>query len=90
MKRIRQSRWAWWVLGIKEGHKVLDGPHSTEQDADEKGFIIFKEIPFEKYYLRTIDRRSAGSALRHKLLMNEEDYNFSMANFYKPPITREQ
>lgn len=63
----------YWVTGRVDGKLTLLGPYDTEEDADEQGFKGFKNSPYSIHPLRTRNKASATSALKHELFNESED-----------------
>ncbi len=68
----------WWVTGVIEGRMRLLGPYDSEDEADDLGFKAFKNSPYEKHMLNTIDRAEASSRLKHILFERSGDLAESM------------
>lgn len=78
---MKLNHWRWWVVGVKMGKKWLLGGYFTEEEADEKAWDFFQELPYSKHYLNTVNRVAAGQKLRHIALEDGEDFEDISSQF---------
>jgi hypothetical protein len=77
------NHWRWYVVGSKAGKKWLLGGYQTEEEADDRAWDFFQELPYTKHHIKTIDRNQASRMLRHKFLQDNEEFEYIVQPFHR-------
>lgn len=68
--RISSRQMRYWVCAIEKvsGRPILQGPHSTEAEANQFGFERIKDGDFTVEAFPTVDRTAARDMYKNKMI----------------------